>query len=191
MDGWLDGFMDHNGMDGSVDAWIYECTFEYLTEMISQAQSLPFFSSAECSRHQDCLVTTLQAQPGAVRCMFYSDTQSCTHSLQAQNCQLLLHEEATYIYRKPSKCQPVSLQTFPRAWVWLGGTVGACGDSLAAAFEVLKEKSVKVILGYVALTWDELKEDKKAYFWPRTSLYCLYSWLLLSYRSYFGIRVSA
>ena len=142
MDGWLDGFMDHNGMDGSVDAWIYECTFEYLTEMISQAQSLPFFSSAECSRHQDCLVTTLQAQ----------------------NCQLLLHEEATYIYRKPSKCQPVSLQTFPRAWVWLGGTVGACGDSLAAAFEVLKEKSVKVILGYVALTWDELKEDKKAYF---------------------------
>lgn len=164
MDGWLDGFMDHNGMDGSVDAWIYECTFEYLTEMISQAQSLPFFSSAECSRHQDCLVTTLQAQPGAVRCMFYSDTQSCTHSLQAQNCQLLLHEEATYIYRKPSKCQPVSLQTFPRAWVWLGGTVGACGDSLVAAFEVLKEKSVKVILGYVALTWDELKEDKKAYF---------------------------
>ena len=118
-------------------------------------------------------------------------TWSCTHSLQAQNCQLLLHEEATYIYRKPSKCQPVSLQTFPRAWVWLGGTVGACGDSLAAAFEVLKEKSVKVILGYVALTWDELKEDKKAYFWPRTSLYCLYSWLLLSYRSHFGIRVSA
>ncbi|KAB0362954.1 hypothetical protein FD754_007110 [Muntiacus muntjak] len=56
----------------------------------------------ECSRHQDCLVTTLQTQPGAVRCVFYADTQSCTHSLQAQNCQLLLHEEATYIYRKPN-----------------------------------------------------------------------------------------
>uniref|UniRef100_A0A4W2IQ22 Thyroglobulin n=1 Tax=Bos indicus x Bos taurus TaxID=30522 RepID=A0A4W2IQ22_BOBOX len=56
----------------------------------------------ECSRHQDCLVTTLQTQPGAVRCMFYADTQSCTHSLQAQNCRLLLHEEATYIYRKPN-----------------------------------------------------------------------------------------
>ncbi|KAB0371896.1 hypothetical protein FD755_016834 [Muntiacus reevesi] len=56
----------------------------------------------ECSRHQDCLVTTLQTQPGAVRCVFYADTQSCTHSLQAQNCRLLLHEEATYIYRKPN-----------------------------------------------------------------------------------------
>lgn len=179
----------HDWMDGSTDAWIHECIFEYLTEMISQAQSPPFFPSAECSRHQDCLVTTLQTQPGAVRCMFYADTQSCTHSLQAQNCRLLLHEEATYIYRKPSECQPVSLQTFLRDWVWLGGTVGAWGDSLAVAFEVLKEKSVKVILGYVALTCDELKEDRKAYFWPRTSLHCLYSWLLLSYRSHFGIRV--
>ncbi|NP_001161890.1 thyroglobulin precursor [Sus scrofa] len=55
----------------------------------------------ECSRHQACLVTTLQTRPGAVRCMFYADTQSCTHSLQAQNCQLLLREEATHIYRKP------------------------------------------------------------------------------------------
>ncbi|XP_073086260.1 thyroglobulin [Manis javanica] len=54
----------------------------------------------ECSRHQACLVTTLQTRPGAVRCMFYADTQTCTHSLQAQNCQLLLREEATLIYRK-------------------------------------------------------------------------------------------
>eukprot|EP00070_Physeter_catodon_P049532 XP_028356426.1 thyroglobulin isoform X13 [Physeter catodon] len=56
----------------------------------------------ECSHHQACLVTTLQTQPGAVRCMFYADTQSCTHSLQAQNCQLLLREEATHIYQKPN-----------------------------------------------------------------------------------------
>ncbi|XP_057591090.1 thyroglobulin isoform X2 [Hippopotamus amphibius kiboko] len=56
----------------------------------------------ECSRHQACLVTTLQTRPGAVRCMFYADTQSCTHSLQAQNCQLLVREEATHIYRKPN-----------------------------------------------------------------------------------------
>lgn len=54
----------------------------------------------ECSRHQACLITTLQTRPGAVRCMFYADTQSCTHSLQGQNCQLLLREEATHIYRK-------------------------------------------------------------------------------------------
>ncbi|XP_046498238.1 thyroglobulin [Equus quagga] len=60
------------------------------------------FCLLECSRHKACLVTTLQTQPGAVRCVFYPDTQSCTHSLQAQNCQLLLREEATYIYRKPN-----------------------------------------------------------------------------------------
>ncbi|KAL4842678.1 hypothetical protein H8958_015991 [Nasalis larvatus] len=56
---------------------------------------------SECSQHEDCLITTLQTQPGAVRCMFYADTQSCTYSLQGQNCQLLLREEATHIYRKP------------------------------------------------------------------------------------------
>ncbi|XP_054446492.1 thyroglobulin [Pteronotus mesoamericanus] len=54
----------------------------------------------ECARHQACLVTTLQTRPGALRCMFYADTQICTHSLQAPYCQLLLREEATYIYRK-------------------------------------------------------------------------------------------
>ncbi|KAM5314931.1 thyroglobulin [Glossophaga mutica] len=54
----------------------------------------------ECSRHQACLVTTLQTRPGALRCMFYADTQICRHSLQAPYCQLLLREEATYIYRK-------------------------------------------------------------------------------------------
>uniref|UniRef100_A0A8C4FDB8 Thyroglobulin n=1 Tax=Catagonus wagneri TaxID=51154 RepID=A0A8C4FDB8_9CETA len=64
----------------------------------------------ECSRHQACLVTTLQTRPGAVRCMFYADTQSCTYSLQAQNCQLLLREKATHIYRKPT-VPPLGLGT--------------------------------------------------------------------------------
>ncbi|XP_014400466.1 PREDICTED: thyroglobulin [Myotis brandtii] len=54
----------------------------------------------ECSRHQACQVTTLQTRPGALRCVFYPDTQICTHSLQAQHCQLLLREEPTHIYRK-------------------------------------------------------------------------------------------
>ncbi|XP_030876695.1 thyroglobulin-like [Leptonychotes weddellii] len=58
------------------------------------------FCLFECSRHQACLVTTLQTRPGAVRCVFYADAQICTHSLQAQNCRLLLREEATHIYRK-------------------------------------------------------------------------------------------
>ncbi|XP_044100852.1 thyroglobulin [Neovison vison] len=58
------------------------------------------FCLLECSRHPACLVTTLQTRPGAVRCVFYPDAQICTHSPQAQNCRLLLREEATHIYRK-------------------------------------------------------------------------------------------
>ncbi|XP_037658919.1 thyroglobulin isoform X3 [Choloepus didactylus] len=60
------------------------------------------FCLLECSRHRACLITTLQTRPGAVRCMFYSDTRSCTHSLQGQSCRLLLREEATHIYWKQS-----------------------------------------------------------------------------------------
>ena len=92
--------------------------------------------------------------------MFYADTQICTHSLQAQYCQLLLREEATYIYRKLSKSRPVPLGLFLGAWLWLRGTVQVCGDLWAVTFEVFKEKSAKVTLGSVALTWDGLKEGR-------------------------------
>lgn len=78
---------------------------------------------AECSRHQACLVTALQTRPATVRCVFYADTQICTHSLQAQNCRLLVREEATYIYRKSSKSVPVTLRSFLRAWARLRATV--------------------------------------------------------------------
>ncbi|KAB1257960.1 Thyroglobulin [Camelus dromedarius] len=81
----------------------------------------------ECSRHQACLITTLQTRPGAVRCLFYADTQSCTHSLQAQNCQLLLREAASHIYRKPSKCRP-GFAAAPQGLGVAGGTVRACAD---------------------------------------------------------------
>ncbi|XP_041527872.1 thyroglobulin isoform X1 [Microtus oregoni] len=58
------------------------------------------FCLQECSRHQACLVTTLQIQPGGVRCVFYPDLQNCIHNLQSQSCWVLLREEAAYIYRK-------------------------------------------------------------------------------------------
>lgn len=67
------------------------------TRNFSMAQD---FCLQECSRHQDCLVTTLQIQQGVVRCVFYPDIQSCEHSLRSKTCWLLLHEEAAYIYRK-------------------------------------------------------------------------------------------
>ncbi|XP_006155589.1 thyroglobulin [Tupaia chinensis] len=76
------------------------------TNAISNFSAAQDLCLLECSRHQACRVTTLQTRPGAVRCMFYADTQSCTHSLQGQNCQLLLREEATHIYRKPGASLP-------------------------------------------------------------------------------------
>ncbi|XP_027701311.1 thyroglobulin [Vombatus ursinus] len=55
---------------------------------------------SECYQKPACHITTLEVWPASVRCVFYPDTQSCTHSLQGHSCWLLLREEATYIYRK-------------------------------------------------------------------------------------------
>ncbi|XP_003792914.1 thyroglobulin [Otolemur garnettii] len=71
------------------------------TAAISNFSAAQDLCLLECSQHQACRIATLQTRPGAVRCVFYSDIQSCTHSLQGQNCQVLLHEEATHVYRKP------------------------------------------------------------------------------------------
>ncbi|XP_049710027.1 thyroglobulin isoform X2 [Elephas maximus indicus] len=98
----------------SLDVWqpltlssvIIDPTIRYFDVAHISTAAASDFSAArdlcllECSRHQACIVTTLQTQPEAVRCMFYADTQSCTHSLQGQRCRLLLREEATHIYRK-------------------------------------------------------------------------------------------
>nr|XP_034372442.1 thyroglobulin isoform X2 [Arvicanthis niloticus] len=70
------------------------------TAVTSNFSMVQDFCLQECSRHQDCLITTLQIQPGVVRCVFYPDIQSCMHSLRSHTCWLLLHEEAAYIYRK-------------------------------------------------------------------------------------------
>lgn len=67
---------------------------------LSSGPPLSLFSSTECSRHQACLVTTLQIQPGGVRCVFYPEIQNCIHNLESQSCWVLLREEAAYIYRK-------------------------------------------------------------------------------------------
>lgn len=102
-----------------------ECMTKVMHDLDTSETQASLFSlySTECSRHQACLVTALQTRPGTVRCVFYPDTQICTHSLQAQNCQLLLREKATRIYRKLSKSTPVTLGLFPGAWVWPRRTV--------------------------------------------------------------------
>ena len=98
-----------------------------MIEVVALSLRLSFsVSSLECSRHQDCLVTTLQIQPGVVRCVFYPDIQNCIHSLRSPTCWLLLHEEATYIYRKSGECQTEPLQPYlgagdAREGYFLGG----------------------------------------------------------------------
>ncbi|NWW95569.1 THYG protein, partial [Rhynochetos jubatus] len=58
------------------------------------------FCLSACSKNQSCTVVTLEIQPSAIRCLFYPDTQTCTHGLQGYSCWILLKEPATYIYRR-------------------------------------------------------------------------------------------
>ncbi|XP_029443068.1 thyroglobulin [Rhinatrema bivittatum] len=53
-----------------------------------------------CLKNLSCAVTTLEPRPLAFRCVFYPDTQSCTHGLEGHHCQLLLKEKAAYIYSR-------------------------------------------------------------------------------------------
>ncbi|KAJ6663125.1 hypothetical protein lerEdw1_010718 [Lerista edwardsae] len=61
------------------------------------------FCLSVCSKDKFCLVTTLERQPLATRCMFYPETQSCVLDLQGHHCRLLLKEPATHVYRRQGK----------------------------------------------------------------------------------------
>ncbi|KAF1574458.1 Thyroglobulin, partial [Eudyptes moseleyi] len=66
------------------------------------------FCLSACSKNQSCTVVTLEIQPSAVRCLFYPDTQICTHGLQGHSCQVLVKEPATYVYRRQDLFLPIS-----------------------------------------------------------------------------------
>ncbi|NWW82460.1 THYG protein, partial [Climacteris rufus] len=66
------------------------------------------FCLSACSKNQSCTVVTLETQPSAIRCIFYPDTQTCTHGLQGHSCWVLLKEPATYIYRRQDSLLPIS-----------------------------------------------------------------------------------
>ncbi|KAM7072493.1 thyroglobulin [Acridotheres tristis] len=66
------------------------------------------FCLSACSKNQSCTVVTLEFQPSAIRCIFYPDTQICTHSLQGHSCWVLLKEPAAYIYRRQDLLLPIS-----------------------------------------------------------------------------------
>ncbi|XP_004642544.1 thyroglobulin [Octodon degus] len=85
----------------AVDPSLRDFDIAHISTAATNFSAARDFCLQECFRHQACVTITLQTWPGAVRCVFYPDTQSCTHSLQGQSCRLLLREEATHIYRKP------------------------------------------------------------------------------------------
>ncbi|NXK02396.1 THYG protein, partial [Herpetotheres cachinnans] len=66
------------------------------------------FCLSACSKNQSCTVVTLEILPSAIRCLFYPDTQICTHGLQGHSCRVLLKEPATYIYRRQDLFLPIS-----------------------------------------------------------------------------------
>ncbi|XP_064363961.1 thyroglobulin [Dromaius novaehollandiae] len=66
------------------------------------------FCLSACSKNELCAVVSLEIQPSAIRCLFYPDTQICTHSLQGHSCRILLKEPATYVYRKQDLFLPTS-----------------------------------------------------------------------------------
>ncbi|XP_048214590.1 thyroglobulin [Perognathus longimembris pacificus] len=103
LDGWQSLALSVAVVDPSIQDFDVAHISTTATSNFSAARD---FCLWECSRHQACLVTTLQTRPGAVRCVFYADTHSCTHSMQGQKCRLLLREEAAYIYRKPGVPAP-------------------------------------------------------------------------------------
>ncbi|KFO62056.1 Thyroglobulin, partial [Corvus brachyrhynchos] len=76
------------------------------------------FCLSACSKNQSCTVVTLEIQPSAIRCLFYPDTQICTHGLQGQSCWVLLKEPATYIYRRQGLLLPISeLNSTPTVYI--------------------------------------------------------------------------
>ncbi|KAH0617425.1 hypothetical protein JD844_015618 [Phrynosoma platyrhinos] len=66
------------------------------------------FCLTVCAKEKLCLVTTLDIQSSATRCMFYPETQTCTLGLQGHYCRLLLKEPATYIYRRQGAFGPTT-----------------------------------------------------------------------------------
>ncbi|XP_009575243.1 PREDICTED: thyroglobulin-like, partial [Fulmarus glacialis] len=75
------------------------------------------FCLSACSKNQSCTVVTLEIQPSAVRCLFYPDTQICTHGLQGHSCRVLLKEPATYIYRRQGKSRLRRNSTVPSVYI--------------------------------------------------------------------------
>uniref|UniRef100_A0A803TSW9 Thyroglobulin n=1 Tax=Anolis carolinensis TaxID=28377 RepID=A0A803TSW9_ANOCA len=78
------------------------------------------FCLTVCSKEKLCMVTTLEIQPSAIRCMFYPETQTCTFGLQGHHCQLLLKEPATYIYHKQGMFSEAPSVYLPSQGTFLG-----------------------------------------------------------------------
>uniref|UniRef100_A0A8C9G4S1 Thyroglobulin n=1 Tax=Pavo cristatus TaxID=9049 RepID=A0A8C9G4S1_PAVCR len=98
---YLDTWQSLNVSSVLVDSTISNFEAVHVSREISNdfATAQDYCLSA-CSRNQMCAVVTLEIQASAIRCLFYPDTQICSHGLEGHSCQVLLKEPATYIYRR-------------------------------------------------------------------------------------------
>ncbi|XP_071593034.1 thyroglobulin [Heliangelus exortis] len=92
-------------MDSSISSFEVVQVTRDISDDFSTARD---FCLSTCSKNQSCAVVTLEIQPSATICLFYPDTQICTHGLQGQTCWVLLKEPATYIYRRQDLFLPMS-----------------------------------------------------------------------------------
>ncbi|NXK44006.1 THYG protein, partial [Chauna torquata] len=92
-------------MDSSISNFEVVQVSRDISNVFSTAKD---FCLSACSKNQTCTVVTLEIQPSAIRCVFYPDTQICSHGLQGHSCRVLLKEPATYIYRRQDLFLPIS-----------------------------------------------------------------------------------
>ncbi|NXE89600.1 THYG protein, partial [Menura novaehollandiae] len=107
--GYLDAWQPLNVSSVLMDSSISNFEVAHVSRDISNDFSTAReFCLSACSKNQSCTVVTLEIQPSAIRCIFYPDTQICTHGLQGHSCWVLLKEPATYIYRRQDLFLPIS-----------------------------------------------------------------------------------
>ncbi|XP_044149630.1 thyroglobulin [Bufo gargarizans] len=93
---------------------------------LSSGMTLPSARSyclSVCDRVASCVTTTVSVRQKNVKCTFYPETQTCLYNLRGAQCQLLVREPATAIYRKKASTRPVTSLTISQ-----GGIVGQPGS---------------------------------------------------------------
>ncbi|NP_001316486.1 thyroglobulin [Xenopus tropicalis] len=77
-------------------------------------QAAQNYCLAVCARAPSCVTATVALQEAAVRCLFYPDNQNCFYGLRNHQCQLLVKEPATFIFRRKVRPPPSTSVAIPQ-----------------------------------------------------------------------------